>query len=75
MATISLGWFRTQEAMTRLAELVVAHGVNLVAIGNGTGHREAEELVSETIKRHLPDHETLQCAPSPPQAAQTWLIM
>lgn len=50
------------EAMTRLAELVVAHGVNLVAIGNGTGHREAEELVSETIKRHLPDHEALQFA-------------
>jgi uncharacterized protein len=42
-------------AKEKLAELVAAHGVHLVAIGNGTACRETEELVSELIAETLPD--------------------
>ncbi len=34
-----------------LAELVAAHGVNLIAIGNGTASRETDKLAADLIKR------------------------
>ncbi|MEA3368173.1 MAG: Tex-like N-terminal domain-containing protein, partial [Planctomycetota bacterium] len=40
------------EARGALARLVADHGVETVAIGNGTGCREVEALVSETIEQH-----------------------
>ena len=43
---------RWQEALDRLAELVRAHGISLVAIGNGTASRETERLVRELARTH-----------------------
>ena len=34
-----------------LARLVASHGVNLIAIGNGTASRETDQLAAELIKR------------------------
>ncbi len=34
-----------------LAKLVATHGVNLIAIGNGTASRETDQLAAELIKR------------------------
>ena len=34
-----------------LARLVAAHGVNLIAIGNGTASRETDQVATELIKR------------------------
>lgn len=42
-------------AKSRLAELLKSWNVLLVAIGNGTGCRETEELVSEMIAELCPD--------------------
>jgi protein Tex len=36
-------------AQAELAKLIAAHGVELVAIGNGTGSRETERLVAEML--------------------------
>lgn len=36
----------------RLADLVRKHDSHVIAIGNGTGSREAEQLVAETISEH-----------------------
>lgn len=41
-------------AQAKIAELVRRHGVELIAIGNGTASRETERLVADTIKL-LPD--------------------
>ena len=38
-------------ALHSLAQLVATHGVNLVAIGNGTASRETDQLAGELIKR------------------------
>ncbi|MDM8519047.1 Tex family protein [Anaerolineales bacterium HSG6] len=38
-------------ALTLLAEMVNRHGVTLIAVGNGTGSRETEQLVAELTKR------------------------
>ncbi|MDA1213977.1 MAG: Tex family protein, partial [Planctomycetota bacterium] len=46
---------RQQTAKQRLAELVKSWSISLVAIGNGTGCRETEELVSEMIAELCPD--------------------
>lgn len=46
---------RREDAKSKLAELVVKHGVSVVAIGNGAGCRETEELLSELITAQLPD--------------------
>ena len=43
---------RWQEALDRLAQLVRAHGISLVAIGNGTASRETERLVRELARQH-----------------------
>ncbi len=37
-------------AQAALLRLIAAHGVELVAIGNGTASRETEKLVAETLK-------------------------
>ncbi|MCC9307304.1 RNA-binding transcriptional accessory protein [Kitasatospora sp. RB6PN24] len=39
-------------ALNTLAKLAGAHGVELVAIGNGTASRETDKLAEELIKRH-----------------------
>ena len=38
-------------ALHALATLVAAHGVNLIAIGNGTASRETDRLAADLIKR------------------------
>jgi uncharacterized protein len=38
-------------ARTRWRKLCVAHGVELIAIGNGTASRETDKLAGELIKR------------------------
>ena len=40
------------EARGALGALITEHGVETVAIGNGTGCREVEALVSETLEAH-----------------------
>jgi uncharacterized protein len=39
-----------RQSLQRLAELTNAHGVTLIAIGNGTASRETEQLVAELIQ-------------------------
>ena len=48
-----------QRAMEMLVRLVVHHGVELIAIGNGTASRETDKLAGEVIKLiaiQKPDH-------------------
>ncbi|MDR6937838.1 Tex family protein [Luteibacter sp. 3190] len=40
------------QSIARLAQLSKQHGVNLVAIGNGTASRETDKLVGEVIRKH-----------------------
>ena len=40
------------ESIATLATLIKKHQVNLVSIGNGTGSRETDQLVTDVIKRH-----------------------
>jgi len=42
---------RAEEALAALQRLVEAHGVSVVAIGNGTASRETERLVARLIDR------------------------
>lgn len=44
-----------QEAKDKLEELVRKHGLNVIALGNGTACRETEEVISELIAEKLPD--------------------
>jgi uncharacterized protein len=46
---------RRDEAKGKLLDLINSHNLNIVAIGNGTGCRETEELVAELIGEKLPD--------------------
>jgi uncharacterized protein len=46
---------KREEALQKLRDMVVKHAVQVVAIGNGTGCRETEELVAELIATHLPE--------------------
>jgi uncharacterized protein len=39
----------------KVAGLLAAHAVNLIAIGNGTACRETEELIAATIAEHAPE--------------------
>ncbi len=49
---------RIRESMDTLDRMVTAHEVRLVAIGNGTGSRETEKVVSDLISlRQQRDHE------------------
>jgi hypothetical protein len=43
----------------KVAGLLQTHAVNLVAIGNGTGCRETEELIAETIAELVPEAQYL----------------
>ncbi|MGH8828864.1 MAG: Tex family protein [Jiangellaceae bacterium] len=43
---------RWDESIETLAQLARAHGVDLVAIGNGTASRETDRLAGELIARH-----------------------
>jgi uncharacterized protein len=45
---------RWDEALATLGKLAVAHGVDLIAIGNGTASRETDKLAMELVKL-LPD--------------------
>ncbi|MGO4703157.1 Tex family protein [Dyella sp. 2RAB6] len=40
------------QSIARLAVLSKQHGVNLIAIGNGTASRETDKLAGELIKKH-----------------------
>ena len=40
------------ESIATLERLTRAHGVDLIAIGNGTASRETDKLVADLIKRH-----------------------
>ncbi len=42
---------RREEAITTLAALVKKHGVEHIAIGNGTASRETEQMTAELIRR------------------------
>jgi protein Tex len=39
-------------AVEAIAELIARHGIELVGIGNGTGSRETDRLLSDVAKRH-----------------------
>ena len=41
-----------EPAIAALLELIRAHGVELIAIGNGTASRETDQLVAELMQRH-----------------------
>jgi uncharacterized protein len=43
---------RWDESVAILARLAAAHGVELIAIGNGTASRETDRLAAELIKTH-----------------------
>ncbi|EID53397.1 Tex family protein [Saccharomonospora xinjiangensis] len=43
---------RWDEALATLERLVRAHGVELIAIGNGTASRETDKLAGDLLKRH-----------------------
>ena len=43
---------RMEEAIARLRSLALEHGVDLVAVGNGTASRETEAMVRELMRRH-----------------------
>ncbi|MGW0665159.1 Tex family protein, partial [Streptodolium elevatio] len=43
---------RWDESIDTLARLAKAHGVELIAIGNGTASRETDKLAADLIKRH-----------------------
>ena len=49
---------RRTENRTKLANLVKQHHISLVAIGNGTACREAEQMVSDAIKQELAELQT-----------------
>ncbi|MBB3228015.1 uncharacterized protein FHW69_002647 [Luteibacter sp. Sphag1AF] len=40
------------QSVARIAQLCKQHGVNLIAIGNGTASRETDKLAAEVIKKH-----------------------
>ena len=44
-----------------LGKLCEKHGVNLIAIGNGTASRETDRLAADLMKRIAVKHDTLQC--------------
>src|SRR5439155_13341771 len=46
---------KRDEAMAKLHDLVKKHGVQVLALGNGTGCRETEELIADLIATSLPE--------------------
>jgi uncharacterized protein len=47
---------RWDEALNVLSKLVKQHGVELIAVGNGTASRETDKLAGELIKALAPEH-------------------
>ncbi|AIA76791.1 transcription accessory protein [Halomonas campaniensis] len=47
---------RWDESLNVLAKLVKQHGVQLVAVGNGTASRETDKLASDLLKALAPEH-------------------
>jgi uncharacterized protein len=41
-----------EPALAALADLIARHGVELVGVGNGTGSRETDRLLSDVARRH-----------------------
>jgi uncharacterized protein len=50
---------RTEEAARDLLEMIAAHGIELVAVGNGTAGRETELFVRKTIASLPPERRPL----------------
>ncbi|MEL7497760.1 MAG: Tex-like N-terminal domain-containing protein [Planctomycetota bacterium] len=48
---------RRDESKTRIHDWVMRHKVDVIAIGNGTGCRQVEQMVSDTIAEQLSDHQ------------------
>jgi len=48
---------KREKARTRLADMVKQYDVSVIAIGNGTGCRETEQLVAETLAEELKDRD------------------
>ena len=46
---------RKDDSIKRIRDWVMAHSVDVIAIGNGAACREVEQLVSDTIAEHLQD--------------------
>ncbi len=46
---------KRDESKSKIEELIVKHRVNVIAIGNGTGCRETEELIADLIATRLPE--------------------
>lgn len=44
---------RREKAKTRIADFAKLHSVSIIAIGNGSGSREAEQLVAEVLSSEL----------------------
>jgi protein Tex len=44
------------QSIARIAALCKQHGVNLIAIGNGTASRETDKLAAEVMKKHADLH-------------------
>ena len=47
---------RRDESRQKVATLVKEHNVDMIAIGNGVGCRETEQMVSDAIADYLADH-------------------
>ena len=56
---------RVAEAKRKLEQLIRKHSISVVAIGNGTGCRETEQIVSELIA----EFEERRINPKPPEVA------
>ncbi len=52
---------RLQKSRHRLAEMIKLHRINFIAIGNGTGSREAEHLVAELLANEVKDLDVSYC--------------
>ncbi len=48
---------RRKKARTRLADMVKQHSISVIAIGNGTGCRETEQLVADCLSEELKDRD------------------
>ena len=46
---------RRKAAQVKIAEMVRQHGVSVIAIGNGAGSRETEQVIADTIANELQD--------------------
>jgi protein Tex len=48
---------RRKKTRTRLADMIKQHNISVVAIGNGTGCRETEQLVADVLAEELKDQD------------------